>query len=335
MKTRNSTYRVALAAIAILVFPMMAWAGPETALREFASSQIKKGVRSIGMGGDGATWGNYSLVYRDEGTAIVDYGSVNFSDTGNQFTFTAVGFTTPKFWDNAALYVVGMSQHAVNVKTWTETAASSSKPPSIGDGSNQAVFIKFAKPITEHWSAGLMLPYELSQMSLDPFDGSHSIRYQTAWRPSIGAGLSWQPETWFLAGVRVILNNDEETRIDGSGTKEGLLRSYEYRAGVSMLPWEGGLLDVGVSMLDRSSGLEGTSTFAVNPTLGIEQAIVARKYWLRAGLDETSFTAGGTMKWNSFKIDLAYLNNIAAVRTGDTFGRRSSSEFLTMTYEYE
>lgn len=35
---------------------------PEFSLREFASGQIKKGVRSIGMGGDGATWGNYSLV---------------------------------------------------------------------------------------------------------------------------------------------------------------------------------------------------------------------------------------------------------------------------------
>ena len=35
---------------------------PELSLREFASGQVKKGVRSIGFGGDGATWGNYSLV---------------------------------------------------------------------------------------------------------------------------------------------------------------------------------------------------------------------------------------------------------------------------------
>ena len=41
-----------------------AFAGPETALREFAGGQIKKGVRTIGMGGDGATTGNYALVYK-------------------------------------------------------------------------------------------------------------------------------------------------------------------------------------------------------------------------------------------------------------------------------
>jgi hypothetical protein len=39
------------------------FAGPETALREFAGGQVKKGVRTIGMGGDGATTGNYALVY--------------------------------------------------------------------------------------------------------------------------------------------------------------------------------------------------------------------------------------------------------------------------------
>jgi hypothetical protein len=31
---------------------------PEISMREFSSSQIKKGVRAIGFGGDGATWGN-------------------------------------------------------------------------------------------------------------------------------------------------------------------------------------------------------------------------------------------------------------------------------------
>src|SRR5579872_5990043 len=85
---------------------------PELSLREFASGQIKKGVRSIGMGGDGATLGNYALIYRDAGSAVLDYGLVHFNDTGNDFTFTAVGFASPKFWDNAALYVIAMSQHA-------------------------------------------------------------------------------------------------------------------------------------------------------------------------------------------------------------------------------
>lgn len=41
---------------------------PELSIREFSSGQIKKGVRSIGFGGDGATWGNYALVWRDADT---------------------------------------------------------------------------------------------------------------------------------------------------------------------------------------------------------------------------------------------------------------------------
>src|ERR1700756_4001686 len=67
---------------------------PELSLRELASGQIKKGVRSIGFGGDGATWGNYALVYRDANGALVDYGLTQYSN-GNQFTFTAVGATSP------------------------------------------------------------------------------------------------------------------------------------------------------------------------------------------------------------------------------------------------
>jgi len=55
----------------LFLFPSLSYSqNPEFSLREFASGQIKKGVRSIGMGGDGATWGNYSLVWRDSGTAL-------------------------------------------------------------------------------------------------------------------------------------------------------------------------------------------------------------------------------------------------------------------------
>jgi hypothetical protein len=35
--------------------PILAQAAPELAMRDFASGQVKKGVRSIGFGGDGAT----------------------------------------------------------------------------------------------------------------------------------------------------------------------------------------------------------------------------------------------------------------------------------------
>ena len=57
----------AVAALCLAAVPTIAHAGPETSLREFASGQIKKGVRSIGMGGDGATLGNCALVFRDAG----------------------------------------------------------------------------------------------------------------------------------------------------------------------------------------------------------------------------------------------------------------------------
>jgi hypothetical protein len=53
--------------------PILAQAAPELAMRDFASGQVKKGVRSIGFGGDGATWGNYALVWKDAGGALADY----------------------------------------------------------------------------------------------------------------------------------------------------------------------------------------------------------------------------------------------------------------------
>ena len=110
-----------------------AHAGPETALREFAGGQVKKGVRTIGMGGDGATTGNYALVYKDAGGAIFDEGIVRFTDTGNLFTFSAVGFTTPTFWDDAAFYVIALGQHGTGVRVWDLTPPSACKPPSRGE----------------------------------------------------------------------------------------------------------------------------------------------------------------------------------------------------------
>ena len=66
---------VQLAITGCLMFTSRSYGqNPEFSLREFASGQIKKGVRSIGMGGDGATWGNYSLVWRDSSTALLDAG---------------------------------------------------------------------------------------------------------------------------------------------------------------------------------------------------------------------------------------------------------------------
>ena len=82
---------------------------PELAMRDFSSGQIKKGVRSIGFGGDGATWGNYGLVWQDANTAVLDYGNTRFSN-GNDFNFQAVGATSPSLWHDLAIYAIAMQQ---------------------------------------------------------------------------------------------------------------------------------------------------------------------------------------------------------------------------------
>ena len=141
-------------ALSLTLLALPAHAGPETALREFAGGQVKKGVRTIGMGGDGATTGNYALVYKDAGGAIFDQGVVHFTDTGNIFTFSAVGFTTPRFWKDAAFYVIALGQTGTNARVWEFTAPNASKPPSTGNLSDTSVFVKFAKPITGRSARG-------------------------------------------------------------------------------------------------------------------------------------------------------------------------------------
>ncbi|MGZ3454462.1 MAG: hypothetical protein ACXVEF_32950 [Polyangiales bacterium] len=310
-------------------------AGPETALREFAGGQIKKGVRTIGMGGDGATTGNYALVYKDAGGAIFDEGVVHFTDTGNLFTFSAVGFTTPTFWDDAAFYVIALAQHAPDTHVWTLTPASPSKPPSTGNLSDASVFVKFAKPLSKSWSIGFMGAFELSDAVLVPDGGAAPIRFKTSYLPSGGAGLHFHPDEHWQVGARVILNHDNETRTQGAVSKTGLLRSYEYRLGVAYAPWAGTLFDAGASALDRSNGLEDTKTFDVHPTVGAEQVLVRKKVWVRAGLDETTWTGGMSVASGAFKLDLAYLRNLAAARTNDVFGKRNVSFIGTLGFDYE
>ena len=78
--------------LAVVLFLAALFAqSPELSLREFASGQIKKGVRSIGFGGDGATGGNYALVYHDAGVAFVDGGLTRcnlFGKTSNSVLAT-------------------------------------------------------------------------------------------------------------------------------------------------------------------------------------------------------------------------------------------------------
>jgi hypothetical protein len=325
----------AIAFVLAFLMPRESAAGPETALREFAGGQIKKGVRTIGMGGDGATTGNYALVYHDAGSALFDEGLVRFQDTGNFFTFSAVGFTTPHFWDDAAFYVIAVGQRGTGVRVWDFTAPSAAKPPSRGDLGDTSVFVKFAKPISKTLSVGLMGAYELSQASLVPNDGAPPIRFATSYLPSGGAGLHWHPDAHWQAGARVILNHDNETRTQGTDTKTGFLRSYEYRLGVAYSPWRGTLFDAGAVALDRTNTLEHTSTFDVHPTVGAEQALVPKRVWARGGLDETTWTTGMSVALSPFKVDVAYLYNLAAARTQDVFGKRNTSLIVTLNFQYD
>ncbi len=252
MRTRNTLEGIFFS----LTLACAAHAGPETALREFAGGQIKKGVRTIGMGGDGATTGNYALVMNDAGSAIFDEGLVRFLDTGNFFTFSAVGFTTPRFWNDAAFYVIALGQSGTGVRIWTTTPLNAMHPASIGNVADTSVFVKFAKPLSKTWSVGIMGAYEVSQATLVPLDGSAPVDYRTTWLPS------------------------------------------------------GGVDDV-----------EGTSSLDPHPTIGVEQTLVQKHVWVRGGLDETTWTTGMSVALPFFKIDLAYLWNLAQSRTNDVFGK--------------
>jgi hypothetical protein len=134
--------------------------------------------------------------------------------------------------------------------------------------------------------------------------------------------------------VRVITNHDEETRRQGTSVTSGLLRSYEYRLGGAYSPWQGTLVDVGAVALDRSNEVEHTTSFVINPTVGVEQMLARRRVWVRAGLDETTWTTGMSAAFGPFKIDLAYLYNLAAARTADVFGKRNSSLIGTIGFDY-
>jgi hypothetical protein len=314
---------------------------PELSLREFASGQIKKGVRSIGFGGDGATWGNYSLVWRDAGTALLDAGATSYGN-GNLFTFTAVGFTTPALTHGLALYVIALSQSATGIHLQLKSPAlGATAVPVRGDGANQAIFAKLALPLARGFSVGLLLSYEVSQFDAATEIGPPAtVTYRTRWLPSGGFGVSWQPMQRLLAGVRVILNHDREIRTDGRGAEEGLARSYEFRAGLSFSPWKGALLDAGGTLLDRANALAGTERLLGGANLGVEQALFERALVVRAGVDECDFvdactvTAGLSVKVAPVNLDVAYLYDLGRARVGTLFGEHSHSVLATLTLDY-
>jgi len=322
--------------VGLVALPAAARAqSPELAMREFASGQIKKGVRSIGFGGDGATWGNYGLVYRDAGGALADAGITAYTN-GNDFTFTAVGATTPQLWHGLAVYLIALSQHAETIRLSLSSPGLGAAHPVIGSGADQAVFAKIAAPLGRGFSAGVLLSYELSQFDAtttpgDPVPGS--VHYATRWRPSGGGGVVWQPGPRVLVGMRFILNHDHEVRTDLLGTTQGLARSYEFRLGASVVPWVGGILDLGATELYRRNGLSGATSSALHPNLGIEQAIVVNTFFLRAGIDETSYGGGLTVRRRPLQLDVAYIYDLGRARVGTLFGRTSNSVLATLTFD--
>ena len=306
---------------------------PELAMRDFASNQIKKGVRSIGFGGDGATWGNYGLVWQDANTAVLDYGNTHYSN-GNDFNFQAVGATSPLLWHDLAIYAIAMTEGTNDVKFLAKSPGlGAAAVPVVGKGNDDAVFVKIAMPLAYGLSAGVLLSHETSHFDATSVAGQ-SIKYETDWRPSGGFGLAWQSDDkkW-LVGFRAILNSDFERRIDSSGLTEGLAKSNEYRLGASYVPWKGGLIDVGATRLEKWNAIAGTHTVAYHPNLGFEQKLFDN-FTARIGLDETSPTAGITYRFSPFKLDIAYVHDLAKARVGDLFGTRSDSLLATLTFDF-
>ncbi len=311
---------------------------PELSMREFSSGQIKKGVRSIGFGGDGATWGNYALVWKDADTGLVDYGDTHYGN-GNDFHFEAVGATTPPLWHGLAIYVIAMFQNTNDVHFNAKSPGLGASPVAVvGNGSDHAIFSKIAMPLGKGFSIGVLLSHETSQFDAVPsgtFTTQQLVRYETKWRPSGGFGLAWQPNKRLLFGFRGLFNNDMERRTDSAGTAEGVVHTQEYRMGASVAPWKGALVDAGETRLQRRNALAHTHSFVYHSNLGFEQSLLHARLTPRFGLDETSPTVGMSVKFAPrYKLDFAYVDKMARSRVGNLFGSDSNSFLVTFTVDY-
>ena len=308
---------------------------PEISLREFASGQIKKGVRSIGMGGDGATWGNYALVWRDSSTALADIGNTRYTN-GNNFGFNAIGVTTPALWHGMAVYAIALSQNANDVSAFLKSPGLGPAPVAThGDGNDQALFVKAALPLNKQFSFGVLLSYERSQYAAaTDNDPGGFVRYQTGWLPTGGFGLTYQPTGRFLFGFRALFTQDMERRIDNTSSVQGTASSQEYRLGGSVGLWKGALIDIGGNLRNKQNHIAGTSSSQVKPNIGFEQNLWNRHFAFRAGVDETSGTGGFTLKFQPINIDVAYVNNIGIARVGNLYGASSNSFITTIVFNY-
>jgi hypothetical protein len=287
------------------------------------------------MGGDGATWGNYSLVYRDSSTALLDIGSTTYP-TGNEFSFSAVGVTLPPFSHGFTIYAIALSQYAAGVATTLKSPGPTDPPTAVhGDGSNQAVFLKMAMPFGKGFSGGLLLSYERSQFDANADNTpADNIRLRTNWVPSGGFGLSWQPNRTFLLGFRALFNNDEEKRVDNTASFKGANNTQEYRFGLSVALWPGALIDIGGNVRHKSNQLYHTGGTATEPNLGFEQRLWHQHVAFRFGLDETSPTGGISLRFSPINIDVAYVHNLAAERVGTIFGNNNNSILTTLVFDF-
>jgi len=86
--------------------------------------------------------------------------------------------------------------------------------------------------------------------------------------------------------------------------------------------------------LEKRNQLSATHTIDYHPNLGFEQSFANRHLALRAGLDETSLTAGFALKLAPFDLGIAYVNDMAHARVGDLFGINSRSLIVTVSLDY-
>jgi hypothetical protein len=145
--------------------------------------------------------------------------------------------------------------------------------------------------------------------------------------------VAWEGKK-ILAGVRFLSNNDLETRRDITGSTTGYYGSFELRAGVSVKVWRGGLFDVGYVGLWRRNDVDKTNTWENALVAGFEQVICPNRVTLRIGWNETSPTAGATVRVWRFKLDVAYLHNLGVTRTHDVFGSVNHGVIFALNYDY-
>ncbi len=308
---------------------------PEISMREFSSSQIKKGVRAIGFGGDGATWGNYGLLWHEADGALADYGETQFTN-GNEFHFEAGGMTSPTTWRRLTFYGITMVQNGNDIHLKVQSPGlGSGAQPVTGNGSDLGIFGKIAMPLGMGVSVGILVSHETSQFDATvDTNPAHEIHYASEWRPSGGLGVAWQPKKRLLFGAREMVNNDMEYRTDPAGTTHGEVRSTEFRLGTSIETWKGAWVDLGGTSLIRSNAQAATHGHNYHPNLGFEQDLPDTSLALRLGLDETSPTAGLSLKCKRLKLDTAYVNNMGRSRAGNLFGTHSNSLLMTFTFGY-